>query len=316
MSLPFVALRHFDQGDLCELASMPSEMHNFIQAINWLFVGDANSAGCVTTGYTSYMICTLQRPRTIYIRGRPKTLGGPRSITRALLGSCLSRMASWVRLSIACINYEYPSWHLLLSFCIFDLTATGSRRVEHGLGEGFMDECFQRLAKAFKGCPKELQSQFGEYCHAAQNLYTKSESKGCVAAWVSALKRPDGGVRLPTGAILRRCLHALQAWNGFTSSEVKRGLAAIRRVITKHRENLPDTSQSMLAKLNLDVSPAEADEIVHAARKFWLEYWSRDRESGGSRCNFSQKRKKPEDIVGDEDGPLSGTEELTDPLLL
>lgn len=98
-------------------------------------------------------------------------------------------------------------------------------------------------------------------------------------------------MRLPETAILRRVLHALQAWDGFTSSEVERGFAAVRRVMGKHRDQVDDVSQTSIAKLVLDVPKAREEEVVSVARHIWLEYWGAERMSGiGNRSNFSKPR--------------------------
>ena len=58
-------------------------------------------------------------------------------MTMGMVSRCLSRMAAWVRLAIECINYEFPDWHLLLAFPVFDLWASARAKPTHGLGEGF-----------------------------------------------------------------------------------------------------------------------------------------------------------------------------------
>ena len=74
-------------------------------------------------------------------------------------------------------------------------------------------------------------------------------------------------MRLPSTAILRRCIHALQAWDGFTSSEVERGFAAVRRALGKHRSQSSDLSQGRVAKLLLDVDATQKAEVARAARE-------------------------------------------------
>ncbi len=43
--------RLFDAGDSCQLASMPADLHNFVETVNYLFVGQP--AGCLKSGYTA-----------------------------------------------------------------------------------------------------------------------------------------------------------------------------------------------------------------------------------------------------------------------
>ena len=282
--------RLFDAGDSCQLASMPADLHNFVETVNYLFV--RQPAGCLKSGYTAYALELLQRPRVVFVGRGPKTIGGPGKVTLPLVGRCLARMAGWARLSIQCMNYEYPDWHLLLSFSAFDLASRIRDRATHGFGDDFSDKCFQRLAAAFGGDVAELRAQHADHVAFASAHFTKHEKDGFATAWAASVKRPRG-MRLDEGAIMRKSVHALQAWDGFTSSEIERGLGAIRRVIGKHRDQMDDVHQGHIAKLTMDVPTALKDDVVCGARKVWLEYWCQERESGQSRSNFTRKRKSP-----------------------
>ena len=76
------------------------------------------------------------------------------------------------------------------------------------------------------------------------------------------MKRPNGTnhhgqarhiYKLPSDAILRVCVHALQAWDGFTSSEIERGFGAIKRTLGKCGGSMEDDCKSRVAKLLLDI---------------------------------------------------------------
>ena len=103
-------------------------------------------------------------------------------------------------------------------------------------------------------------------------------------------------MRFGLSSIFRQCLHALQAWDGFTSSECERGFAGIRRALGKHRSQSVDTQQSLTAKLVLDIAEAEKAELVRAAQVIWMNYWGPSRRSGKSCIHFSTKRKLPTDV--------------------
>ena len=89
----------------------------------------------------------LSNPRVVLVKGRPKTIVGAGKVTADMLCRCLARMCWWVRLAIRCINFEFPSWNLMLSFAVFDVS---SRRLKCGFGEDFEQLCFHRLAEAFQ----------------------------------------------------------------------------------------------------------------------------------------------------------------------
>ena len=117
-SLPLLR-RLWDKGDLSELAAMPADVHQFLQTVNYLFL--RKPAGCLTTFFTAYALVLPGQQRTFFVGGSAKTLGGPNKVRMRMASRCLSRMAAWVRLAIECINYEFPDWHLLLAFSVFDL---------------------------------------------------------------------------------------------------------------------------------------------------------------------------------------------------
>ena len=76
--------RHFDAGDLSELSSMPVDLHNFVQSVQFLFI--RRLAACISTGFTSYIIRELQTPRVVFVSGHAKTIGGPNSVNEELIG--------------------------------------------------------------------------------------------------------------------------------------------------------------------------------------------------------------------------------------
>ena len=90
------------------------------------------------------------------------------------------------------------------------------------------------------------------------SYYSKHEQEGFAVAWVAALKRPNGTNHhrqarhiyiLPSDVILRVCIHALQAWDGFTSSEIERGFRAIMRTLGKQRGIMVDDCWALRTKL-------------------------------------------------------------------
>ena len=195
------------------------------------------------------------------------------------------------------MDYEYPSWHLLLSFNIFDLSTKLGGKRSHGFGEGFVQSSCERLAVAFRASPAELQSQYNDHLAFAIAHYVKNEQQGFAAAWAASIKRPSG-MRMDVRAVLRFVVHGLQAWDGFTSSEVERGFAAVRRLMGKHRDQLTDVRQSEIIKVALDIPQSMHREVIQNARKLWLQFWGSERKAGKAhRTNFrtSQQRTDPKD---------------------
>ena len=233
--------RYFDAGDKFQLVGMASDLHAFVLALDYMFV--KRPAGCLELGYTHFAVKNLGVARLFHVNGKAKTLGGPGKVTVAMLGRCLSRMAGWARLSIQSVNAEYPSWHLLLSFQCFRIVAR-ERQItgDHGFGNRFNDECFQRLAAAFGGTTAAMSKAHGDHFTYARAHFIKNPSEGWAQACIAALSRPSG-VRLPLDNGFRSSVHSLQAWDGFTTSPLERGFSALSNVVGKHRDCLDDISQ-------------------------------------------------------------------------
>ena len=90
------------------------------------------------------------------------------------------------------------------------------------------------------------------------------------------MKRPRGDgyrYRLPNDAILRVCVHALQAWDGFTSSEIERGFGAIKRTLGKCRGIMEDDCKSRVNQLVLHIRKGvDPGAIVAESTAIWSEY--------------------------------------------
>ena len=139
-------------------------------------------------------------------------------------------MGAWVRLSLRRMDYEYP----LGTCCLRSLSSTprDMHSNVHGFSEDFRSQCFARLPAAFGGTPDVRERQHREHLSFAMSECNWCEAQGFASAWARAIKRPSG-MRLSM----------------VTSSEVKMGFSAIRRVLRKHRDHLPDVAQSRVAKL-------------------------------------------------------------------
>lgn len=294
--------RFFDQGDTHQLAAMPTSIHKYIASIDFLFV----EGGCTQTGYTEFGLEQMQRQRTFWFGVHANALGGPGRVDHAMVQRCLARMCNWVRLAITCIEFEFPQWHTLYCFAIFDESAN---RGQHGLADDFEEAAFARLAMAISVSTEELKAEYMGHVAFATASYLENESRGVVAAWVDAIRRPNGAsapkLRLPKGNALRTVLHAFQAWDGMTSSGVEQSFSKHARVIGKHHTQLSDGNANSASKTILDISNAgekHIDKVVSGAQKIWRGNWTRARSSGAAtRKNFSAARRgSTNDKVTDE----------------
>ena len=177
---------------------------------------------------------------------------------------------------------------------MFNKLNPGKKTMQRGFGEEFFDECFQRSAAAFDGDPLECRSHYYDNVSFVKAHYVKNEADGICVAWITSINRA-GGCSLNTSNIFRKVLHALQAWDGFTSSECERGFDKAQIITGKHRECLNGVDHGRGIKLVMDVSATMRETAIEDAQVIWLKYWGTVRESGESRSNFYKKRAVPDD---------------------
>ena len=107
-----------------DVSEIPSEIHIYVNKLNSQFL----QGNCVKTGYTKHVLDILKKSRGYFVQNQPFTLGGPGRVSPAMIERCMKRMACWVKLAINVIDAEYPSYQLLHSFLVFDLTRKAQTR--------------------------------------------------------------------------------------------------------------------------------------------------------------------------------------------
>eukprot|EP00973_Karenia_brevis_P091270 12406719-Karenia_brevis.AAC.1 len=180
--------------------------------------------------------------------------------------------------------------------------------IQVGFDNNFQQQCFERLGLAFQVPWQQLRHEFKLHELCARHCHQKKNSDAC-SAWVDAVvstqfsHKPAGPRR--EGQTLLKVLHRLQAWNGASSSIVEQGFSKIRRGSPGAQA---DNTACDAAKIILDVVPLlkpvhekELAELINAAQRIWLEFWSPVRKSGHERMNFSA----PRTAAPEGEGPLS-----------
>lgn len=93
-------------------------------------------------------------------------------------------MQEWTATALKTMEAEFPTWHLLNSFSVFNLAGTTASRKR---GQG-CEEALAKLAKAFRVEESELKAQFIAVMPTAQALQKQCgfDNRG---AWGAALQR-------------------------------------------------------------------------------------------------------------------------------
>ena len=124
-------------------------------------------------------------------------------------------MCGWVETVEAAVEAEFPSWHLISCFAVFNLEA---RRAEDQEDKDSVKKCLQKLSQAFKVKPALLEQQYVSLLPLAEALHKEGSFQNR-AAWVEAFARVQqrrAAQRQDCEALLP-VVSAYLAWSASTS---------------------------------------------------------------------------------------------------
>ena len=169
----------FADEESSDIAQLNQEADKFCRTIRTLFV-DGRVTELPT--FTKDMIDTLQRgDLTVMLDRCPREI----RITQEDKVYALKVMQEWAVAAEASVESEFPSWHLLSCFSVFNLQ---SRRDSRQQDSSTVRACLRKLAKAFNVCPEALQKQYVGLLPVAEALH-KQGSMVNRAAWTEAIRR-------------------------------------------------------------------------------------------------------------------------------
>ena len=98
-----------------DLSEFPVECESLIAKLHRLI----NKGELVSSGFTAYMLNSLEKPRGYLVRGQPKTLGGPGKVTTPLILQCIEQCQAFLVLATNTIKAEFPDSDILTAFRVF-----------------------------------------------------------------------------------------------------------------------------------------------------------------------------------------------------
>ena len=182
--------RYFDH-DKWDATSVALEINAFLNKLSSLFIttDPAAPAGCLGHGFVKYAIEGLATPHVCWVADRKqRIIGGPGAITPAIIQRCLSRMANFVRLTVAAASAEFPQWQLVQSLGVLNLEHRVHRqrgRPEQPPAE--QKQNIDRLAQAFTLDPDLLEEEFLTCGSAAKARFVQAGNGNSTAAWIGAI---------------------------------------------------------------------------------------------------------------------------------
>ena len=97
---------------------MAADFDTFLVRVAWLF----DDRGAEATGYTKFMLQSLETARTIIVDGIVRVLGGPGQVDPLVLPSCFRVMSNWLELARRTVRADMPEFETLQLFRAFRLT--------------------------------------------------------------------------------------------------------------------------------------------------------------------------------------------------
>ena len=304
--------RRFFDTDRWDATSMCTEIKTFLNNLDHLFIPQPGQrAGCLSHGFVKYAVDVLSTPHVCWVAGRQHILGGPGVISEDLIGTCLSRMASFIRLTVSAVSAEFPQWRLVQALDCLSLAR------HHGRQRGAQQDPAEqnincaRLAKAFDLDAGLLKEEFNTCLHAAINSYERDGTGVSTDAWIVAINRLHRKSRLRLrSSPLARVLHIAQCWTGLSTSKVEQTFGQIKSVVTGSHRHCSPANECMEARLCADLRSATEDfknKVFKEAGAIWVSLVSRQRASGKDRVgNFTYfaRGKKRKHVDNSEAGFL------------
>ena len=106
--------------------------------------------GCLRTdGYMKHLLDhVVKTVRVFYLRDGVYTFGNPHGVHPSILDKCFARYCAWVKLAVATIHSEFPSFELLNSFEILNLSKS-KKNATRNADPDHMKKHARTLAKGF-----------------------------------------------------------------------------------------------------------------------------------------------------------------------
>ena len=196
-----LSLLQFFDSESYDKSAMTAELDAFLVRATWLF----DERGAAATGYTKFMLQTLETARTITVDGKVRILGGPGQVQPPLLSKCFQVMSNWLELARRTVRADMPEFETLQFFRAFRLTGDVAPDMINDL---------TTLGKLFRLQVNPLLSQFHDYRPMAKRWAT--EGMETEDAWRKAIvdvrARDMRALNLHPCGTLSQLLARLVAW--------------------------------------------------------------------------------------------------------
>jgi len=299
-----MGLLRFHDNEAFDEAASPQEVATFLDRVHFLFIEKA----CLKSGYTRAMLKMLEQPRTFYLDGQLKTVGGPRRALHAdgsIVVRCMNRMKNWVFLAKLTLEAEFPTFAVSHAFEIFNLQpyisgALSLRRVADAeTPDVRRDRAFNIFANTLGLDKEKLEEEFCKHLPSAIRFMATGSCTN-FEAWQRAsdslAKKAATACPMNT---LRLVLMRYGSFGGSTSG-VEQTFAKQVQIAPPSRSELSEgRANDELTLLSADA--CDDDTLLSQAREIWSELYGSVRTAErelrcdtGAQKAFSNKPKMTE----------------------
>ena len=258
----------------CDICELPDEIEACLHRLDVLFI----QMGCLSTGYTAHMITLLQQERAVVLPSGVKKIGGANAVTPEIVQRCLRCMCHVLKLCIAGLNAEFPSWKLTQSFQVFKLHKDGKAT---STTDPHVVVHLHRLAQVWGVNKTNLVKQFGVHYPIALEIFKRTPGIDSWMAWAEAInrvrKRKDHRLIHDLHTIVQR----LVAFRGATTSGVEQTFQITRLLTSGNRSNKDEVRENNEMTVRM-LDDTEIVPIAKKAMKIWAETYGNVRKSGSN----------------------------------
>ena len=195
-------LRFWD-GDMYDPATIGKLIRAFLSKLSFLFI----KGKCLTLGCTRRMLTLLGRVRVLTLPGMDAlTIGASDGIPAATVKACMDTMQAWLVLVVGGLQAEFPSWEILQSMQVFDITSQGANTAD----------LLTRIANTFHLDAAALIKQYARAVPTAHSALKTRAAESNFEAWRVALAHDNDT------AELRNALVRYGVFIGCSTSGVER----------------------------------------------------------------------------------------------
>ena len=237
--LRFYDTENYDAAQICEA------IQRFVRKLEWLFV-NKHAATC-NTNYTAMMLKSLQKTRSVIVRGTPITIGS-NFVGESILKACYDRMCAWCVLAIGVVKAEFPAWEMLQGFSVFNVNALPKQTI--------IRKHMSRFAQNFDLPLHELLEHHATLLPGAIDLKKRCPDKSNADVWRAMEAK---------GALLALLTRYI-TFCGCTTSGVEHTHTIQDWLFPKRRKRLSNESANDEIKIIKDRNQHDESDIVEYAQ--------------------------------------------------